>query len=167
MPGIAEDREESEKEKKHFSRRARDWCLQWNRENNACMRLPCNYTGANVVRKMELYARADLREPVTCHPSQVCVYWHPVRSLKLSMMEQFTPRKLANPRNQGFCIFFVFVFPQRAGCYTFLSRPVEIYSDKSMFFRREGSIILNLSSPQTQAIIKQRNEAKFELSFWH
>lgn len=37
--GVVEHRDESEEEKKHFGRRARDFCLQWNRENGACMRL--------------------------------------------------------------------------------------------------------------------------------
>lgn len=62
-----------------------------------------------------VYAVVVSGELIMCHSSQLCIYCHPVGSLKLSMVEQFTPRKLASTTNQGFLIFFgLFVFPQRA-----------------------------------------------------
>lgn len=66
------------------------------------MRLQRNYKGAKCQKEgrcltPELTCRTDYTPPITgLHLPP------PVGSLKLSMMEKFTPKKLANPTNQGF-----------------------------------------------------------------
>ena len=79
------------------------------------MRLQGNDECGKCHKEDTVYAVVVPGELIMCHSSQLCIYCHPVGSLKLSMVEQFTPRKLANTTNQGFLIFCLFVcFPSES-----------------------------------------------------
>lgn len=166
--GVEEDRDESERERiAHIEEPGLG--PRWSREAEASTGL-VRHEESGGCRTEGAVLRSSPLETGCCHTSQLFTDCHPVGSLKLPMVEQFTPRKLANLQIRTFKFF---VFPQRARCCLFSSPLLETgVQGKNRFSGGKGQLSWTYLPVKLHHLSnKQMNKVKFELTGiklnWH